>query len=107
MDTLEPQDDLIDEFVAWLREKGSDSVKVSQIVAKKERIVYEAIEAAIKRANGKAISRAACVQKFSILPKDFSITTEELGPTLKLKRPVVVKKYENVIDEMYKGDSSD
>ena len=107
MDTLEAQDDLTDELIEWLRGKGSDSITVSQVVSKKERMVYEAIEDAIKRANAKAISRAACVQKFSILPKDFSITTEELGPTLKLKRPVVVKKYENIIDEMYKGDSSD
>lgn len=104
---MEPQDDLTDEFIEWLKERGSDSVTVSQILSKKEKVVYEAIEAAIKRANTKAISRAACVQKFSILPKDFSITTDELGPTLKLKRPVVVKKYTDIIEAMYNGDSTD
>lgn len=64
--------------------------------------ILQAIQEAINRTNEKAISNAQRIQKFKLLPHDFSLTTGELGPTLKLKRNVVAKKYEYLIEEMYK-----
>ncbi|MAL63273.1 MAG: hypothetical protein CL563_09770 [Alphaproteobacteria bacterium] len=49
------------------------------------------------------ISRASHIQKFTILPQDFSVTTGELTPTLKLKRGVVDKKHKAFIDKMYQS----
>jgi long-subunit acyl-CoA synthetase (AMP-forming) len=60
---------------------------------------------AINRANLNSISSAARVQKFCVIRKDFSLASGELGPTLKLKRPVIHKKYEELIERMY-ADSS-
>ena len=41
------------------------------------------------------------LQKFIILPVDFSISGGELTPTMKLKRKTVTEKYSNFIEELY------
>jgi long-chain-fatty-acid--CoA ligase ACSBG len=46
-------------------------------------------------------SNAARIQRFTILPLDFSVATGELTATLKLKRSVVDKKHQNSIERMY------
>ena len=52
--------------------------------------------------NNSAVSLTCTyIQKFRILPEDFSIAGGELGPTLKLKRRVVMSKYSDIINEMY------
>ena len=52
--------------------------------------------------NGKVCpNNAARIQKFSILPHDFSLNGGEMTPTLKLKNAAVEAKYASVIDKMY------
>ncbi|MFY7815341.1 MAG: long-chain fatty acid--CoA ligase, partial [Chryseobacterium taeanense] len=41
------------------------------------------------------------VKKFTLMPAEFEISTGEITPTLKVKRNVVLKKYADLIDEMY------
>ena len=60
------------------------------------------IQDGIDRYNNIATSKAQKIQRFTILDKDFTIEGGELGPTLKLKRRVVLDKYKNEIDSMYK-----
>ena len=55
----------------------------------------------LNRANDKALSNPHKVQKYAILPRDFSVHGQELGPTLKLKRNFVMKKYKDIIEKMY------
>ena len=59
------------------------------------------IDGAVDRANSAAISRAQQVKKWELLPTDLSINGGELGPTLKLIRPVVTQKYAKLIDSCY------
>lgn len=65
--------------------------------------MWAAINDAITRANSYAISNAQKIQKFAILPHDFSVPTGELGPTLKIKRNVVAKIHGNIIEDLYKA----
>ncbi|WP_172279499.1 AMP-dependent synthetase/ligase [Chryseobacterium sp. LAM-KRS1] len=41
------------------------------------------------------------VKKFTLMPSEFDINTGEITPTLKIKRNVVLKKYEDIIEKMY------
>ena len=42
------------------------------------------------------------LQKFRIVPVDFSVAGGELTPTLKLKRKIVLEKYAGLVEEMYR-----
>jgi len=47
------------------------------------------------------VSNASKIQKFTILPHDFSVKTGELTPTLKTKRAVVMSNFHDAVEAMY------
>lgn len=98
---MKPEDELQDETIQWLKKSGSGARTVSQILALKDKVVYEKIDAGIKMVNSKALNKAAEVQKFEILAKDFSFDDGELAPTLKLRRHVILKKHAEAINSLY------
>ncbi|BFF94140.1 very long-chain-fatty-acid--CoA ligase bubblegum [Drosophila madeirensis] len=101
-DSGEPLDELSHESSVWMKSLGVEHKTVSDILkAGPCPKVWKSIEDGIKRANKLSISNAQKVQKFSILPHDFSIPTGELGPTLKVKRNVVAKMYADEIEKLY------
>ena len=51
--------------------------------------------------NNKAFSNVHTIKKWKILPNKFSIKTEELTSTLKLKRQYITKKFKKIIDMFY------
>ncbi len=59
------------------------------------------LDEGIKLANASAVSRAATVKKWALIPKDFSEKGGELTPTMKLKRRVAIAKYEHLINTLY------
>jgi long-chain-fatty-acid--CoA ligase ACSBG len=74
--------------------------------AKADPLWKKYIDEGVKFANKKTASNAQVVQKWVWLPVDFSEKEGDLTPTLKLKRSVVAKKYEELVDSIY-ADSGD
>ncbi len=52
-------------------------------------------------ANNSAVSKAQRIVKWALLPQDFSLGGGELGPTMKVKRHVVLEKYKKLVDGLY------
>merc|ERR1712226_844530 len=100
-DSMVPKDELTDPAKDWVKLQGSNATRVSQILDTKDEKVLQGIQNGIDRANKRAPSNAQRIQKWSILPVDFSIPGGELGPTLKTKRPVVHKKYNSTVNAFY------
>jgi long-chain-fatty-acid--CoA ligase ACSBG len=95
-----PSNNLTSEARNYLKANLGIEVKTTEEALANEK-VQKLVEQAFEKANKKAVSRAAYVRKWKILPVDFSIAGNELTPTLKLKRKVTEKKYQALVDEMY------
>ncbi|CAB1324284.1 unnamed protein product, partial [Coregonus sp. 'balchen'] len=101
-DTGAPEDELTPEAIELCRKLGSNATRVSEIAGGRDRVIHAAIQEGINRVNENATSNAQRIQKWTILNQDFSIIGGELGPTMKLKRPVVMKMYKEQVENFYK-----
>ena len=59
------------------------------------------LQAGVDRANSQASSNALRVQKWTFLDEDFSVPGGELGPTLKMKRHIVLEKNLSAVERFY------
>ncbi len=41
------------------------------------------------------------IRRFTIIPHHFSVESGELTDTLKIRRPIIYKNYQEIIDKMY------
>lgn len=78
---MEPSDKLAPAALEWCKSIGSNAKVVGDVMDGKDEAVLKAIQAGIDKVNKKAESNAKKVQKWSILPRDFSIPGGELGMT--------------------------
>ena len=102
-ETLEPLQTLSKAFLEHFAAVGDKKEPWTTVFeAMEAEPVLKAVQEGLDKANEEAISRAAKVQKYFILPLDFSVYGGELGPTLKLKRHVVAELYAKQIDNLYK-----
>jgi len=72
--------------------------------AQQDPVWLKQIEDAIRTTNSDpdvCQNNAWKIQKFRILPHDFSVATDELTPTLKLKRARACEIHAAIIEEMY------
>lgn len=64
--------------------------------------VRAALNRAVERAN-QAVSRAESIRKITVLTTDFTEANGMLTPSLKVKRPAVLKNFAAEIDDIYGG----
>jgi long-chain acyl-CoA synthetase len=83
----------------WLESKGKPKDQTAEQV-KDDPELREEIEAAVKDAN-RAVSQAESIKKFTILGTDFTEENGMLTPSLKLKRSVVMKEFDDEVDKLY------
>ncbi|MEV8315586.1 AMP-dependent synthetase/ligase [Streptomyces sp. NPDC059900] len=87
-------------ILAWAKDNGLDGKSYADVVA--DPATVGLIEGYVKQLN-EGLQRWQTVKKFKLLPRDLDIEHGELTPSLKLKRPVVEREYQHLIDEMYAG----
>jgi long-chain acyl-CoA synthetase len=80
------------------RMAGVEFTDLADLAAKPE--IRAMAQEAVDKANAR-LSRPEQVKSFELLPVEWTAESEELTPTLKLKRRVVHAKYADVIDRLY------
>ncbi len=92
--TLEPE-----ELEAFSREHSIDG-SVAELAAD-ERVRAE-LERAVEHAN-EAVSRAESIRKFIVLDREFELTTDEITPSLKVRRQVIHERFKAEIERLYES----
>ncbi|XP_041345619.1 long-chain-fatty-acid--CoA ligase ACSBG1-like isoform X1 [Pyrgilauda ruficollis] len=92
-DTSDPTDILTEQARDFCQRSGSKATKVSEIVATRDQATYRAIQEGIDRVNSTATNRVHCIQKWIVLPRDFSISGGELAPHEMYKVTATGKQY--------------
>jgi long-chain acyl-CoA synthetase len=85
---------------AWARAHGIEAASLPELAANPE--VLAEVGRAVVAANER-LARVQQVKYWELLPVEWTAESEELTPTLKLKRRVVHAKYADVIDGLYRG----
>ncbi len=88
-----------EELAAFAREQGLPADDPAAL-ARHPRVV-ERVGRTVEEKNAQLASYAR-IKRFAVVPGDFSQDGGELTPTLKVKRRVVVDKYRDVIEELYR-----
>ena len=83
---------------AWARARGIDSGSLAELAA--DPVVLAEVGAAVAAANER-LARVQQVKHWRLLPVEWTAETEELTPTLKLRRRIVHAKYADLLDTLY------
>ena len=83
---------------AWAKARGIDAASMVELAD--HPAVVDEVRRALTAANAH-LSRVEGFKRFTILPTEWSPESEELTPTLKLKRRVIHSKYQPQIEAMY------
>ena len=83
---------------AWARSRGIEPGSLAGLAA--DPAVLAEVGAAVAAANER-LARVQQVKQWRLLPVEWTAETEELTPTLKLRRRIVHAKYADVLDTLY------
>ncbi|WP_068324752.1 AMP-dependent synthetase/ligase [Janibacter terrae] len=82
----------------WAANHGLGTLTLEQ--ARTDETVLAEIQGAVDEAN-KAVSKAESIRKFSVLPEDFTEENGTLTPSLKLKRNIIMRDFEDEVESLY------
>ena len=85
---------------AWARARGITAGSLAELACDPQLLAE--VAAGVAAANQR-LARVQQVKRWHLLPVEWTAETEELTPTLKLKRRVVHAKYADIIDTLYPG----
>lgn len=87
------------ELVSYAKNQGMSFDSSEDLIKKPEIISF--YDGKIKNLM-KDYARVEQIRRFTLLPREFSIESGELTPTLKMKRKVINQNFDDVIEAMYK-----
>jgi len=90
----------VEMYPTWAANHGLDGVSFAA-ARTDERVVAE-VQKSVDDANT-AVSKAESIRKFAILDSDFTEESGHLTPSLKLRRNVVMRDFEDEVDALYGG----
>ena len=85
-------------ITAWAQQNGLAALSYEQLTRHAK--VHELVGTSVDELNA-GLARHETIKKFAILPRDLSIESDEITPSLKVKRRVVERNHGEVLDEMY------
>jgi long-chain-fatty-acid--CoA ligase ACSBG len=100
MKTGIPSTELTKDAAKFLKDASGVDVKTSDEACKNQK-VFECIQKCVNETNKTLVSRAAHIKKFALISTDFSLPGGELTPTMKLKRKITEKKYNDIVEQIY------
>ncbi|MNG64474.1 Long-chain-fatty-acid--CoA ligase FadD15 [compost metagenome] len=87
-------------LVEWSKNSSPSLAKLSKIEFLKHPEVRQQIESELNRIN-QSFGNWEQIKKFAIIPNEMTIETGELTPTFKMKRKVILQKYEKEVEAIY------
>lgn len=86
-------------LMQWMADNGIEFTTEEEAIAhpKVKEFYKELVEAF-----NKFFNQVEQVKRFELLPKEWTIDTGELTPTLKLKRKVIMEKYKDAVERIYR-----
>jgi long-chain acyl-CoA synthetase len=91
--TLDP-----DEAGKWAAERGIAYSDVTELSGHPQ--LLDAVTGIVGRVNGE-LSRQEGIKRWTVLPRDFTLDAEEITPTLKVRRRIIIDKYGSEIERLY------
>jgi long-chain acyl-CoA synthetase len=85
----------------WAKRKELNLEELSNEDLCKEERVLQRIQKEVDRINAD-FGQWEMIKKFELIPQEFSIDGGELTPTLKFKRKIIMEKYANLVDRIFK-----
>ena len=83
---------------SWAKQHGIEYSSLAELAERPE--VIAAVQDAVDECN-RHVAKVESIRKFAILPVEWTAESDELTPTLKLKRRIVHERYAPQIEAMY------